>query len=155
MPAQTKKAAIDDTLAIQAKGRARPNAAPLSMAQKSAQKLAKLGLHTDMDLALHLPLRYEDETSIMSIQQASLRGTQVVQVEGVISVSDIQYRPRRQLVLRFLNFYGNQAKQLAEGIRIRVRGELRHGFFGAEMVHPTYKVVLEGAPLPTALTPVY
>jgi len=166
MPAQTKKAAIDDTLAIQAKGRARPNAAPLSMAQKSAQKLAKLGLHTDMDLALHLPLRYEDETSIMSIQQASLRGTQVVQVEGVISVSDIQYRPRRQLVvtmqddsgqlvLRFLNFYGNQAKQLAEGIRIRVRGELRHGFFGAEMVHPTYKVVLEGAPLPSALTPVY
>jgi len=166
MPAQTKKAAIDDTLAIQAKGRARPNAAPLSMAQKSAQKLAKLGLHTDMDLALHLPLRYEDETSIMSIQQASLRGTQVVQVEGVISVSDIQYRPRRQLVvtmqddsgqlvLRFLNFYGNQAKQLAEGIRIRVRGELRHGFFGAEMVHPTYKVVLEGAPLPNALTPVY
>src|SRR5450830_792082 len=166
MPAQTKKAAIDDTLAIQAKGRARPNAAPLSMAKKSAQKLAKLGLHTDMDLALHLPLRYEDETSIMSIQQASLRGTQVVQVEGVISVSDIQYRPRRQLVvtmqddsgqlvLRFLNFYGNQAKQLAEGIRIRVRGELRHGFFGAEMVHPTYKVVLEGAPLPSALTPVY
>ena len=119
-----------------------------------------------MDLALHLPMRYEDETSIMSIHDASLRGTQVVQVEGVISASDIQYRPRRQLVvtmqdqsgqlvLRFLNFYGNQAKQLAEGVRIRVRGELRHGFFGAEMVHPNYKVVLEGAPLPTALTPVY
>jgi len=166
MPVQTKKAAIDDTLAIQAKGRTRPSTTPLSAAQKSAQKLAKLGLHTDMDLALHLPLRYEDETSVMSIQEASLRGTQMVQVEGVISVSDIQYRPRRQLVvtmqddsaqlvLRFLNFYGNQAKQLAEGIRIRVRGELRHGFFGAEMVHPTYKVVLEGAPLPTALTPVY
>jgi ATP-dependent DNA helicase RecG len=32
---------------------------------------------------------------------------------------------------------------------------VRHGFFGAEMVHPTYKVVQEGDPLPNALTPVY
>ncbi|MBB3214556.1 ATP-dependent DNA helicase RecG [Herbaspirillum sp. Sphag1AN] len=162
MPAQTQKAATQ-------RARTKPadtSTPALSAAQKSARKLAKLGLRTDMDLALHLPMRYEDETSIMSIHEASLRGTQMVQVEGVISISDIQYRPRRQLVvtmqddsgqlvLRFLNFYGNQAKQLAEGVRIRVRGELRHGFFGAEMVHPNYKVVLEGAPLPTALTPVY
>jgi ATP-dependent DNA helicase RecG len=162
MPAQTQKAATQ-------RARTKPADASkpaLSAAQKSASKLAKLGLRSDMDLALHLPMRYEDETSLMSIHEASLRGTQMVQVEGVISVSDIQYRPRRQLVvtmqddsgqlvLRFLNFYGNQAKQLAEGVRIRVRGELRHGFFGAEMVHPNYKVVLEGAPLPTALTPVY
>src|SRR5450830_1120234 len=166
MPAQTKKAHVDDAKLLKAKGRSQPARPTLSAAQKSANQLLKLGLRTDMDLALHLPMRYEDETQVMSIHEASLRGTQVVQVEGVISVSDIQYRPRRQLVvtmqddsgqlvLRFLNFYGNQAKQLAEGIRIRVRGELRHGFFGAEMVHPTYKVVLEGAPLPDALTPVY
>ena len=31
---------------------------------------------------------------------------------------------------------------------MRARAELKHGFFGAEMVHPTYKVVNEGAPLP-------
>ena len=138
----------------------------LSNAQKSANKLAKLGLRNDMDLVLHLPLRYEDETQILSIHDASLRGTQMVQVEGVVSVCDIQYRPRRQLVvtiaddsgqlvMRFLNFYGSQASQLAVGVRVRVRGELRHGFFGAEMVHPNYKVVLPGAPLPTSLTPVY
>jgi ATP-dependent DNA helicase RecG len=169
MPAQKQKATIDDAVAVKASSRrqpARPAKPTLSAAQKSANQLLKLGLRTDMDLALHLPLRYEDETQIISIHDASLRGTQVVQVEGVISASDIQYRPRRQLVvtmaddsgqlvLRFLNFYGSQAKQLSEGVRIRVRGELRHGFFGAEMVHPTYKVVLEGAPLPTALTPVY
>jgi ATP-dependent DNA helicase RecG len=169
MPAQPKKTLVDDALVVKAKGRgqaARTAQPALSAAQKSAAKLAKMGLRTDMDLALHLPLRYEDETRILSIHEASLRGTQMVQVEGVISVSDIQYRPRRQLVvtmndgsgqlvLRFLNFYGNQAKQMSEGVRIRVRGELRHGFFGAEMVHPVYKVVLEGAPLPTALTPVY
>jgi ATP-dependent DNA helicase RecG len=36
-----------------------------------------------------------------------------------------------------------------------VFGEIRHGFFGAETVHPRYKVVPEDAPLPTSLTPVY
>ncbi|MDQ7968966.1 MAG: DEAD/DEAH box helicase, partial [Oxalicibacterium faecigallinarum] len=30
-----------------------------------------------------------------------------------------------------------------------------HGFFGAEMVHPSYKMVNQDAPLPDALTPVY
>jgi ATP-dependent DNA helicase RecG len=54
-----------------------------------------------------------------------------------------------------MNFYGSQVKQLSEGVRVRARGDLKHGFFGAEMVHPAYKVVNEGAPLPTSLTPVY
>ena len=38
---------------------------------------------------------------------------------------------------------------------MRVRGEVRGGFFGLEMVHPSFKVVAAGAPLPTSLTPVY
>ncbi|MFC5476194.1 ATP-dependent DNA helicase RecG [Paraherbaspirillum soli] len=141
-------------------------AAVPNAANSRASKLARLGLHSDMDLVLHLPLRYEDETQVISIRQADLMGSSVAQVEGVVSACDIQYRPRRQLVvtiaddsgqlvMRFLNFYGSQTKQLAVGTRVRARGEIRHGFFGAEVVHPTYKVVLEGAPLPSALTPVY
>ncbi|MFZ6726789.1 ATP-dependent DNA helicase RecG [Undibacterium sp. MH2W] len=137
-----------------------------SNAVKASDKLAKLGLRKDMDFALHLPMRYEDETSITSMREAALRGGSSVQVEGVITEADVQYRPRRQLVvtlsddtgqivLRFLNFYGSQLKQLATGIRVRARGELKHGFFGPEMVHPGYKIVNEGAPLPVALTPVY
>ncbi len=137
-----------------------------SSAQKSASKLAKLGLHTDMDLVLHLPMRYEDETQILSMRDAALRGGQVVQVEGMVSDCDVQYKPRRQLVvtiadddtqvvLRFLHFYGSQLKQLAIGARVRARGELKHGFFGPEIVHPAYKIVNEGAPLSTELTPVY
>ncbi|AMP13077.1 ATP-dependent DNA helicase RecG [Collimonas pratensis] len=131
-----------------------------------ASKLEKLGLRTDMDLVLHLPLRYEDETEVVSIRQAGMMGASTAQVEGVVSACEIQYRPRRQLivtladdsgqlVMRFLNFYGSQTKQLAVGTRVRARGEIRHGFFGAEVVHPNYKVVLEGAPLPEVLTPVY
>ncbi|MYM40410.1 ATP-dependent DNA helicase RecG [Duganella qianjiadongensis] len=129
-------------------------------------RLAKLGLHTDMDLVLHLPMRYEDETQVVSIEEACLHGGQTSQVEGVVVKNEIAYKPRRQLLvhiadatgdlqLRFMNFYGSQVKQLAEGTRVRARGELKHGFFGAEMVHPAYKVINEGAPLPTSLTPVY
>jgi ATP-dependent DNA helicase RecG len=129
-------------------------------------KLAKLGLHTDMDLVLHLPMRYEDETQVISIEEARLHGGDTSQVEGVVIKNEIAYKPRRQLLvhiaddsgdlqLRFMNFYGSQVKQLAEGTRVRARGELKHGFFGAEMVHPAYKVVNQGAPLPTSLTPVY
>jgi ATP-dependent DNA helicase RecG len=153
MPAPKRKAAAP------AKN-AKPRAAKLE------DKLARLGLRSDMDLVLHLPMRYEDETRIVPIYEASLMVGDAVQVEGIVSSCEIQFRPRRQLVvtiaddsaqlvLRFLNFYGNQTKQMAEGVRVRARGELRDGFFGAEMVHPAYKVVQEGAQLPTALTPVY
>jgi ATP-dependent DNA helicase RecG len=130
------------------------------------EKFAKLGLRTDMDFVLHLPMRYEDETQIISMRDASFRGGSSVQIEGEVTECDVQYRPRRQLVvtisdgtaqvvLRFLNFYGSQIKQMEIGMRVRARGELRHGFFGAEMVHPVYKMVNEGAALPTSLTPVY
>jgi ATP-dependent DNA helicase RecG len=133
---------------------------------KLEDKFARLGLRTEMDFVLHLPMRYEDETVIVSMRDAGLRGGSMVQIEGIVTECDIQYRPRRQLVvtiaddsaqvvLRFLNFYGSQTKQMAPGARVRARGELRHGFFGPEMVHPSYKMVNQGAALPTALTPVY
>jgi ATP-dependent DNA helicase RecG len=140
----------------------KPNSAPKS----NVNKLHKLGLRTDMDLVLHLPMRYEDETEVLKVREACLRGGSTVQVEGVVIKNEIAYRPRRQLLvtiedetghllLRFMNFYGSQVKQMAEGTRVRARGDLKHGFFGAEMVHPSYKIVNEGAPLPTSLTPVY
>lgn len=133
---------------------------------KLATHLAKLGLHTDIDLVLHLPMRYVDETQLVTIKQAAKESGTMVQVEGLVTACEVLYKPRRQLVvtiaddadqlvLRFLNFYGNQLKQLAIGNRIRARAEIRHGFFGSEMVHPEYKVVNENAPLPTQLTPVY
>ncbi|MDB5963389.1 MAG: ATP-dependent helicase RecG [Massilia sp.] len=140
---------------------------PAKAAPKTQEtKLARLGLRSDMDLVLHLPMRYEDETVIVPIREACLRGGHVSQVEGVVTKNEISFKPRRQLLvtiadasgellLRFMNFYASQVRQLAEGTRVRARAELKHGFFGAEMVHPVYKVVNEGAPLPTVLTPIY
>jgi ATP-dependent DNA helicase RecG len=133
---------------------------------KSAPQKAmdKLGLVRDIDLALHLPMRYEDETRLTRLADA--REGDTVQVEGIVRDCRVEHRSRRQLVvrlddgsdelvLRFLNFYPSQQKQLAAGTRVRVRGELRGGFFGREMVHPAYRVVAEDTPLADALTPVY
>ena len=146
---------------------AKPVAAPATAARnKSAPQLAmeKLGLRRDIDLALHLPLRYEDETRLTPI--AELRDGSVAQCEGTVRECQVQTRSRRQLVvrlhdngedlvLRFLHFYASTQKSFAVGSRVRVRGEARGGFFGLEMVHPSVKVVQADTPLATALTPVY
>ncbi|MES2832544.1 MAG: ATP-dependent DNA helicase RecG [Pseudomonadota bacterium] len=148
------------------RGAAVPHSSPQTGAEKLAAKLHRLGLRSDMDLVLHLPLRYEDETKIVAIAEAGFMFGRPAQVEGVVTTCSVQFRPRRQLVvtivddsgalvMRFVNFYGSQARQFAEGTRVRARGEVRQGFFGAEIVHPAYKIVVEGAPLPNALTPIY
>jgi ATP-dependent DNA helicase RecG len=138
-------------------------AASRPAAKSPAQKaLDKLGLRRDIDLALHLPLRYEDETRIVRL--VDTRDGDVVQIEGQITHSEILIRSRRQLlvtlddgsdtcVLRFLNFYPSHQKTLSVGARVRVRGEIRGGFLGREMVHPQFKPA--GGELPGALTPVY
>ncbi|HSV18301.1 MAG TPA: ATP-dependent DNA helicase RecG [Casimicrobiaceae bacterium] len=131
-----------------------------------ADKLARLGIARDDDLVLHLPLRYEDHTRLVAL--AALRPGDTAQVEAVVAHTDIQYRPRRQLVcllrgdvegmslvLRFFSFYPSQQKALAPGTRVRAFGEVRDGHFGLEMVHPQFRVVAGDAPLPDRLTPVY
>ncbi len=128
------------------------------------QKLNRLGIHTLADLITHLPLRYEDATRLVSIHDALSGDT--VQVEGTVVETTIKYRPGRQLVceiddgssrlmMRFFNFYPSQKNALAPGVRVRVMGEIRQGFFGAEMVHPRFRVLRGEVPLPDALTPVY
>lgn len=139
---------------------AAPPARPTSLTER---KLLHLGLREPSDFVVHLPLRYEDETRIAAI--SDLRPGVPAQVEGEVIRSEVQLRPRRQLhailqddsghqlALRWLNFYPSQQKQLAVGKRLRVRGEVRSGFGGYEMVHP--KVSAAGGELPAALTPVY
>ena len=134
-------------------------AKPLTGPQKA---LLKLGLRRDIDLALHLPLRYEDETRVTRLSAA--RDGDVVQIEATVTASEVTLRPRRQLLvtvddgsdtctLRFFSFYPSQQQALAAGKRIRARGELRGGFLGRQMLHPSFQAA--GGELPQALTPVY
>ena len=134
-------------------------AKPLSAPQKA---LRKLGLVRAIDLALHLPLRYEDETRIVRLRDA--REGEEVQIEGIVISCELSPGPRRQLLvvlddgsdrctLRFFSFYPSHQKTLAVGACIRARGELRGGFLGWTMMHPTFRVA--GGELPDALTPVY
>ncbi len=138
------------------------------MAKEEKQSpLAKLGLNTPADLALHLPIRYEDETELFDIGSAISKHSQFsVQTQGRVIDSQVTFRPKRQLIikiadendtliLRFIHFYPSQQKQMAVGLFLRVRGEIRHGFYGPEMVHPAVKVSMPEAPLPNQLTPVY
>ena len=124
--------------------------------------LDKLGLRRPIDLALHLPLRYEDHTRLGRLADA--REGDVLQFEATVTACELSFRPRRQLLvavddgsdtctLRFFSFYPAQQKALAVGAHIRVRGELRGGFLGWTMMHPSFQAA--GAALPTALTPVY
>jgi len=129
-----------------------------------AAKLDKLGVRTWFDLVLHLPMRYEDETRLVPLKL--VRAGTTVQTEATVVDREVVYRPRKQLVvrtedegaeltLRFLNFYPSQVKQLAPGARVRLTGEVRSSMFGAEVVHPRYRILRGPEPLPQALSPVY
>ncbi|MFZ3086720.1 MAG: ATP-dependent DNA helicase RecG [Methylotenera sp.] len=126
--------------------------------------LAKLGITNLQALLLHLPLRYIDETHITAIRD--LRAGESAQVEGEIVHAEVSYKPRKaliarledasgQLTLRFLHFYPSQIAALKVGTKLRVYGEVRSGFFGYEMVHPTCKAVSEKTEVAETLTPVY
>ncbi len=122
----------------------------------------KLGLVRDIDLALHLPLRYEDETRIIPLKNA--RDGETVQIEATVTQSEVQLHPRRMLkvtvddgtgtcVLTFFSFYPSHQKTLSPGAVLRIRGEVKGGFWGRQMLHPAFK--LAGGELPQALTPIY
>ena len=126
-----------------------PAKPPQSAAKTHAQRaLEKLGLLRDIDFALHLPLRYEDETHITALRDA--RHGETVQIEAVVTHSEIQTRGKRQLVvtvrdqtdecqLRFFNFYPSHQRTLAVGERLWIRGELKRSLVGLSMLHPSFK----------------
>ena len=135
---------------------------PASTATPLERGLAKLGLLRDVDLVLHLPLRYEDETQLTPL--AAARDGQLIQFDATVTEQQVSFRPRKQLLvsvadgdqeaqLRFFNFYPSQQKAMTVGARIRVRGEIRGGFLGWTLMHPHVKAA--GGALSLALTPVY
>lgn len=130
-------------------------------------RLEKLGLVRDWDFALHLPLRYEDETSVTPI--GSLAVNTHAQIEGRVADQRFVRTGRGQqlqavvedstgsITIRFLHYFPSIQKQLAVGSTVRLYGEPRKGYYGGlEMVHPRIKSGKAAeTELPKALTPVY
>lgn len=130
-------------------------------------RLEKLGLVRDWDFALHLPLRYEDETSVTPI--GSLAVNTHAQIEGRVADQRFVRTGRGQqlqavvedstgsITIRFLHYFPSIQKQLAVGSTVRLYGEPREGYYGElEMVHPRIKSGKAAeTELPKALTPVY
>ncbi len=113
---------------------------------KFREQLNELGIHYTHDLLLHLPYRYEDRTRLTEI--GSLTPGMRVLVNGKIEYANVVFGRRRSLIvvlndgtgliyLRF--FYFNQAQQQAykAGGHLRCFGEVRAGYKGLEMVHPS------------------
>ncbi|HEY2452081.1 MAG TPA: ATP-dependent DNA helicase RecG [Scandinavium sp.] len=146
------------------------DAVPLSaltgVGATQTSKLAKIGLHNVQDLLLHLPLRYEDRTQLYPINEL-LPGIYAT-VEGEVLNSNITFGGRRMmtcqisdgtgiLTMRFFNFNAAMKNSLATGRRVLAYGEAKRGKYGAEMIHPEYRVQgdMSEPELQETLTPVY
>ena len=132
-----------------------------------AEKLAARGLVTMQDLWLHLPLRYEDRTTLTPIRL--LQPGVPAQVEGRVEAVErgFRYRPvlrvaigdegHGTLVLRFFHFRAAQVAQFTVGTRLRCYGTPKPGQHGLEIIHPSYRVLGEAddVALGDALDPIY
>jgi len=131
-----------------------------------SSKLAKIGLVNVQDLLLHLPLRYEDRTQLYTI--ADLLPGIYATVEGEVLNCNVTFGGRRMmtcqisdgsgiLTLRFFNFSAAMKNSLSTGKRVLAYGEAKRGKYGAEMIHPEYRIQgdLSSPALADTLTPVY
>ncbi|EOC1426987.1 ATP-dependent DNA helicase RecG [Cronobacter dublinensis subsp. beijingensis] len=146
------------------------DAVPLSsltgVGASQSAKLAKIGLHTVQDLLLHFPLRYEDRTHLYPINDL-LPGVYAT-VEGEVLNCNITFGGRRMmtcqisdgtgiLTMRFFNFNAAMKNSLSAGRRVLAYGEAKRGKYGAEMIHPEYRIQgdLSTTEMQETLTPVY
>lgn len=113
---------------------------------KLSEQLNEIGIHSITDLLFHLPFRYEDRTRLAPI--GSVLPGQRVLINGKIEYSGVIFGRRRSLVvvlndgtgliyLRFFHFRQQQQLAYKAGGHLRCFGEVRAGYKGLEMVHPT------------------
>lgn len=139
--------------------------APIHNADKYQTKLNKLNLHTYWDLALHIPLRYEDLTKVYPIAETQI-GQQVM-IQGKIIGHEIVHKRAKQLLVRvddgsaiitllFFHFFPNYVTQYAIGKQIRAHGEIKADFYGNKTIfHPKIQSVQQETKLDNTFSPIY
>ena len=132
-----------------------------------AEKLTRLEIYNIQDVLFHLPMRYEDRTSLTPL--GALQPGQQALVEGVIDHCEVKFagRGRRSLlchlsdntgaiVLRFFHFNKAQQSNLSVGQRLRCFGEARRVATRLEIIHPEYQRIQQHeVEIEQTLTPVY
>lgn len=132
--------------------------------EKVAEKLARLGMTTVLDLLFHLPVRYEDRTRVCLVRDLTCPTSAVLDV--VVEQVSFPLKGRTRLhmsardasgrvSLRFFHVYPQQKKILQPGVRLRCFGVVRMGLQGPEMIHPEYRIAGTHTEEEKHLTPVY
>ena len=121
--------------------------------------LHKLGLFNPVDLVLHFPLRFEDESTVQPLASLGLSTwtrteesqSSSVQCQVEVIESQVVFKPRRMLKvrvkdasgeaqLRFIYFNASMQSALVKGARYRVIGVPRYSrLAGLEFIHPRLK----------------
>lgn len=133
--------------------------------EAAAQLLAKLQIHTPVDLLFHLPRDYEDRSRIIAMHQLAVGKTALLQG----SIQSVDFPPGKRssmaiqisdgmgkVTLRFYQVYKGLKEKFKIGGIVRVFGEIRLGARGLELYHPEYEFVRVDEPLPASrLTAIY
>jgi ATP-dependent DNA helicase RecG len=135
--------------------------------KQTAKYLARMGITVIEDLLFHLPLRYQDRTTVKRIKNVTI-GEEVV-IEGEIqSISSPSGRGRTKLLclirdesgmlsIRFFHAFSFLSHRLKTGTRLRCYGQVQFGQKGLEMIHPDFQVIdaQKPSPIDPYLTSVY
>lgn len=126
----------------------------------------RLGLRRSVDLLLHFPLRYADESRVWPL--GGVQSGDSVQCQVRVLSARVQFKPRRTLVveveddtgvarLRFFFFHSQYQNQYQPGREIRVLGEARRMGAVLEFVHPSVRLgwLSEGALAEQPLVAIY
>jgi ATP-dependent DNA helicase RecG len=92
---------------------------------------------------------------LVEIAESAAPGSAHLYPQGARRIRNVAEATTTPLYFRLLHFYPSQLSQLQPGVRVRLFGEVKPGFFGAEMVHPQLRIVRDNTPLAATLTPVY
>lgn len=142
------------------------NTSPKTTSTTLEEKFAKLGLLSNWDFALHLPLRYEDKTRITPIEQLMPGSVALVHAEVVRTEDRPTAKGRMlravvvdetgELTLTFFHAYSGLSTLLRRGNTLTIFGEARLGYSHTlEMLHPKLQLATQTVELETRLTPIY
>ncbi len=134
---------------------------------KTQQKLNAIGVFNLEHLLFHLPIRYQDKTKLIKLNQARVGDEVLVQL-NIERIEETSTRQRQllcylsdsnhqNLLLRFFHFNQYQKQNFIRGDIVQCFGEVKISRNGLEMHHPEYRLISKGQDnlLEKTLSPIY